>query len=413
MKAIDDTTTVPYIFSPSIHRYIHTTMDANRMRVLAFAEQGEWDEVLLLVAHNPMLAKAQDDFGMLPLHWACTEPTILLDVFKAILQAFPEGCKIENLSGMLPLHVAINSKMPGLHINALLQAYSDAALKKDGNAKYPVEFAMECNLPKFTLDLIRKAGGRAMRSVSVMDLNSFDVPRSFTDNQSDDEDCHKEELLKARSLGSLMVSREASMYAKLLDEKLPGVMNPMQSSEISTQLKDLLSQLQQLSVDLRSSTSTSTTSTYRSSFSSSSSGGLNSDVNSVLWNPGDKLGVVLEPLSNETGARIKRFGSKSNALGVETLSVGDILVSINGTSVTGTSYASICRFMKNSKMTCTLCFSKAGSFSLSHAPSFGDNQGMEDAVLFSKVQDLLDATMKKVSAVEETVRLSSAMSFCA
>lgn len=396
-------------------------MNVNRRRVLAHAEQGEWDEALELIAESASLAKAQDDFGMLPLHWACTEPTIVLDVLQALLQAFPGGCKIENLSGMLPLHVAIHSKLPGLHINVLLTEYPEAALKKDGSGKYPVELAMECNLPKFTLDLIRKAGGKAMRSTSLMDLNSFDAPTpsaSAYGNQSDDEDSvdrQKEELMKARSLGSLMVSREASMYARLLDEKLPEAMNPMQSAEISGQLRELLNQLQRLSVDIRSTTTASTSSTYRSSFSSSSSGSmsLNSNVMSVLWNPGDKLGIVLEPLSNDAGARIKRFESKSNALGVEALSLGDILVSINGTPVTGTSYASITRFMKNSKVTCTLCFSKPSTFSLSPGSPANENQADSDAALFAKVADLLDTTMKKVSAVEETVRLSSAMSFIA
>jgi hypothetical protein len=401
-------------------------MNANRRRVLAYAEQGDWDDALELIEASPALAKAQDDFGMLPLHWACTEPTLLLDVVKALLDAFPEGCTIENLSGMLPLHVAIKSKMPGLHINALLQVYPEAALKKDGNGKYPVELAMDCNLPKFTLDLIRKAGGRAMRSTSLMDVNSFDVPSlsrstSSIENQSDDEevpvDHQKDAFVKARSLGSLMLTREASMYARLLDEKMPEAMDPMQSAEISSQLRDLLNQLQQLSVDIRSTTSAaSTASTYRSSFSSSSSGGLslNSTSHSVLWNPGDKLGIDLEPISDSTGARIRRFGSKSSALGVEALDLGDILVSINGTSVTGASFASITRFMKNSKVTCTLCFSKPSSFSFATGSPMNENQASDnDAELFAKVATLLDTTMKKVSAVEETVRLSSAMSFIA
>lgn len=64
-------------------------MDANRARVLELAEQGDWDEVLQLVEANAALAQAQDDFGMLPLHWACTEPSVGLDVVSALLRAFP------------------------------------------------------------------------------------------------------------------------------------------------------------------------------------------------------------------------------------------------------------------------------------------------------------------------------------
>ncbi|GLE04405.1 hypothetical protein PINS_up013347 [Pythium insidiosum] len=385
-------------------------MDAPRRRVLRCAEQGDWEDALALLADNKALAKAQDDFGMLPLHWACTEPSILIDVLKALIEAFPEGCEIENLSGMLPLHVAIKSKLPGLHINALLQTYAEAALIKDGCGRYPIESAMENNLPKYTLDLIRKAGQRAMRTTSRLErMPSFDL-MSTTGSVDDEDSDSKDPLMKARSIGTLLDSRRATHYSRFIDSQLSSI-SPMESTEISTQLKDLLSQLQQLSVDIRSSASSSTASTYRSSFSSSSSSGQ-PEVHSILWNPKDKLGVVLEPLNNDTGARIKRFGSKSCALGVENLNVGDILVSINGTSVTASSYSSITRFMKNAKSTFTLCFSKPGNFSFASDSSSTSNQEQE-AALYAKVADLLDTTMKKVSAVEETVRLSTAMSFCA
>ncbi|KAJ8531823.1 hypothetical protein ON010_g14139 [Phytophthora cinnamomi] len=95
---------------------VHATMDANRARVLELAEQGDWDEVLRLVESNAALAQAQDDFGMLPLHWASTEPSVGLDVIAALLRAFPGACQLENLSGMLPLHVAIKAKAPKLII---------------------------------------------------------------------------------------------------------------------------------------------------------------------------------------------------------------------------------------------------------------------------------------------------------
>lgn len=448
-------------------------MDANRRRILELAEQGEWDDVLELVELNAALAKAQDDFGMLPLHWACTEPAVPLDVIKALLAAFPQACQLENLSGMAPLHVAISSKMTGLAINALLQAYPEAAFMKDGSGRYPVELAMDNNLPKYTIDLIRKAGARAVhssstvmqRSVSLDDLDSVSSSRWSNDPASADSDNNdqnsKAELLKAQSLGSLMASRQVSEYARLLDEKkLPrststdstasasAPIGPIESTEISVHLKELLVQLQQLSVDIRA-TSSASGSTYRSSLSSSSSGSRHNSsknnspsVNTVLWNPSDKLGFVMGPVRNDTGARIKKFGSRSSVLGAESLSEGDVLISINGTSVTNSSYATITRFLKYSKVACKLCFSKSsnslsdfvtssskssvlttsltamardyransvGNESTNNLPQTTD----ESALLYAKVAELLDTTLKKVAAVEETVRLSSVMSFCA
>jgi len=200
----------------------------------------------------------------------------------------------------------------------------------------------------------------------------------------------------------------------------------MDSTAISLQLRELLGQLQQLSVDLRTSTSTSG-STYRSSFSStasssmggmmSGSGGSHAGLISVLWNPNDKFGFVMEPADGKaTGARIKQFASRSDVLGVEALGIGDVLMNINGASVVGTSFTSIMRFLKHSKVTCKLRFAHGPRAATPELPSkwhSGPNPAAEhDEDMYSKVTAMLDATLQKVAAVEETVRLSSAMSFC-
>ncbi|TYZ57848.1 hypothetical protein PybrP1_003012 [[Pythium] brassicae (nom. inval.)] len=441
---------------------------ARRRRVLALAEQGEWDDVLALVAADPALAQAQDDFGMLPLHWACTEPCVPLDVLRALLVAFPGACELENLSGMAPLHVAIASKLTGLAISALLKTRPAVAFMKDGAGRYPVELAMDSNLPKFTIDLIRKAGAQAVRSSSAAALRARSASAANLEPSSDDEDASRAELLKARSVGSLMASRQASEYARLLDASPVPVgavaaggaaIGPIESTEIALHLKELLAQLQQLSVDIRSSSSASG-STYRSSFSGSSSSSQRSSrsaassptATTVLWNPGDKLGLDLEPVTRDTGARIKKVAaSRSSVLGVESLGVGDVLVSINGTSVLASSFASITRFLKHAKAACKLRFSKCSSGGgvlpmprharcdssdsvystrgftpMSHLgrSSSGKDESTtnqlqlpetaqpDTAMLYAKVAELLDTTLKKVSAVEETVRLSSAMAFC-
>lgn len=376
--------------------------DANRKRVLELAEQSEWDGVCALIQTNGSLAKAQDDFGMLPLHWMCTDPSVALDTLTSVLQAFPAACQLENLSGMLPLHVAISSKLPGMHIKSLLAAYPEAAFAKDARGRYPIELAVANNLPTYTTDLIRQAGARAARSPSVMSRSSSvdDFSRRDTLSQHDG-------LMKSRSIASLTDSSNGSDYGRLVDGKT------MNSTEISCQLKELLTQLQQLSVDIRSGSST-TASTYRSSFSSvPSSFDMNPDVNSVLWNPADKFGFTLAPVSKDCGAMIIKFGSRSEVLGAEKLSVGDILLSINGASVVDSSFASITRFLKHSKVTCTLAFSKREDNNQSSKAAFGSMRPTDhDSMSYSKVAELLDMTLKKVSAIEESMRLSSAMSLC-
>ncbi|KAG6578090.1 Membrane trafficking and cell signaling protein HRS [Phytophthora cinnamomi] len=371
---------------------------------MELAEQGDWDEVLRLVESNAALAQAQDDFGMLPLHWACTEPSVGLDVIAALLRAFPGACQLENLSGMLPLHVAIKAKAPGVLLSALLDVYPQAALAKDGGGRYPVDLAIANGLPSFSIDVIRKAGARAVsklhaRSASTDDLTSVSSSGGGGgNNQSEDEeDDDIPMLVKTRKLSTVSSS-----------------MDPVDSSTISLQLKELLSQLHQLSVDIRVNSTSSSGSTYRSSFSSAfSSSGSAEGLTSVLWNPSDRFGIVLEPAVKEMGARIKGFSSRSDVLGVEALAVGDVLKNINGASVVNTSFASIMRFLKHSKGTCKLRFKSAADPTTASKCSTGSNPAAEqDNAMYSKVAEMLEATLKKVSAVEETVRLSSAMSLC-
>lgn len=424
-----------------------------RLRVLALAEAGDWAAALPLVAADRALAQAQDDFGMLPLHWACTEPAVPLAAVRELLAAFPGACRIENLSGMLPLHVAVRNALPGLHVLALLDAWPEAAFTKDGAGRYPIDLAMERNLPKYTVDLIRKAGARVLRA-SHMRAASFDDAASACSSDSqgaallDDVDgssgsnaSERLALVKAASLDSLRVSRRGAAYSHLLDHAaepaqvsssstasssssagdapvLPAAPatalrgTAMDATTLSLQLKELLGQLQQLSADIRTSSSTSG-STYRSSFSSSSSS-VGADLIAVLWNPSDKFGFVMEPADGKaSGARIKQFASRSDVLGVEALSVGDVLVNINGASVAGTAFTSIMRFLKHSKVTCKLRFSHGPALAPAGSKWASVNPAADhDDASYSKVTAMLDATLKKVAAVEEAVRLSSAMSFC-
>ncbi|KAL4161426.1 hypothetical protein PRNP1_001980 [Phytophthora ramorum] len=385
-------------------------MMEGRKRVLQLAEKGDWGEALQLVDMNRSLAQAQDDFGMLPLHWACTEPTVGLGVISALVQSFPEACQLENLSGMLPLHVAIKAKAPGLLISTLLDACPQAALTKDGNGRYPVDLAIANNLPSFTIDLIRKAGARAVSKLHERSTSMDDLTSVSSQSEVEDEDSTIP-LLQARSIRS---SRQTSSgYGdRKLSTVSSSVLDPVDSVAISLQLKDLLSQLHQLSADIRVNSMSSSSATYRSSFSSafSSSG---EGLTSVLWNPSDRFGIVLEPAIKEMGARIKGFSSRSDVLGVEALAVGNVLMNINGTSVVNTAFASIMRFLKHSKGTCKLRFKSIADTTTASKCSTGSNPAAEqDNAMYSKVADMLDTTLKKVSAVEETVRLSAAMSLC-
>ncbi|KAF1788168.1 Ankyrin repeat-containing domain [Phytophthora cactorum] len=331
---------------------------------------------------SPGAGRLRHAAAALGLHGAVGEPQRHFNARAGV----PDACQLENLSGMLPLHVAIKAKAPGLLVSALLDVNPQAALAKDGSGHYPVDLAISNSLPSFTIDLIRKAGARALQSGSKMRATSIDdltsVSSSDHNQSEDDEDIPI--IMKTQSMmtSSWSLGRNLSTASFTID--------PVDSNTISLQLKELLSQLHQLSRPPRHG---------------------RIDIGAMeperpVWHP---AGAAVK----EMGARIKGFSSRSNVLGVESLAVGDVLVNINGASVANTAFASIMRFLKHSKGTCKLRFRSAVDATTASKCSTGSNPAVEqDNAMYSKVAEMLETTLKKVSAVEETVRLSSAMSLC-
>ena len=58
---------------------------------LKLAESYEWDALQMVVEIEPRHAKDRDMFGNLPLHWACTDENVPLEVLQILIEAYPEG----------------------------------------------------------------------------------------------------------------------------------------------------------------------------------------------------------------------------------------------------------------------------------------------------------------------------------
>ncbi|KAH9103225.1 hypothetical protein AeMF1_020363 [Aphanomyces euteiches] len=352
------------------------------------AEEGEWAELVDLAENVPHSIMVPDEFGMLPLHWVCTESTVPLETLQTLLRVYPEACEMKNLSGMLPLHVAITSKLPGVHLNALVNAFPGSIYVKGGDSGlFPAEMARRCRLPDHSINVLKKSLSLSMsirppdgsmsihRSESDSSLNRF--PRSSSWESVD--------KLKPVGSSSSSGSTASSIYSALsspksISSRLDSLSEP---DEIGAELRELSGQLAALHMEMRSSKNH-----------------VAETIHSVLWNPGDRLGVSLEPAveapHQAIGARVKRFTGESEALGIDVIQVGDHLLSVNGIDVTSVPFTTVCKFLKKTNVTCKLTFQTPPSSS-SSTPSPPD------------VHTILQTALDKVQSVQDIVRLNSAM----
>lgn len=128
-----------------------------RMDAIKLAKGSKWDDLKKLVDAEPLTAQQIDSYGMLPLHWACTEPhSISETVLMSLLKAFPQGARATNTAEMLPLQIAIKAQAKIEWLQALLASYPDAVLKKAPSGENAVQLAKKSNLPARSVKLLEE-----------------------------------------------------------------------------------------------------------------------------------------------------------------------------------------------------------------------------------------------------------------
>ncbi|UIZ28994.1 hypothetical protein KXD40_007285 [Peronospora effusa] len=132
-------------------------MASKRLDAVKLAKSSRWDELRRLVEVEPATAQQVDSYGMLPLHWACTEPqSISESVLLALLKAFPLGARAFNTAEMLPLQIAIKAQARIEWLQALLASYPDAVLKKSPNGETALQLARTAKLPPRSMKLLEE-----------------------------------------------------------------------------------------------------------------------------------------------------------------------------------------------------------------------------------------------------------------
>ncbi|CAH0518295.1 unnamed protein product [Peronospora belbahrii] len=132
-------------------------MTSKRLDAVKLAKSSRWDELRRLVDVEPLTAQQVDSYGMLPLHWACTEPQSISEgVLLALLKAYPMGARVLNTAEMLPLQIAIKAQGRIEWLQALLASYPDAVLKKTPNGENSLELGKKAGLPYRSMKLLEE-----------------------------------------------------------------------------------------------------------------------------------------------------------------------------------------------------------------------------------------------------------------
>ncbi|OWZ21785.1 hypothetical protein PHMEG_0003616 [Phytophthora megakarya] len=137
---------------------------------LELAESSEWSALDRLVTAQPERADDMDDFGMMPLHWACTDTHVPLRIVKKLVDVAPSALSHKNKGGLLPLHIAVKAATKLEVLRALVQAAPDVAtclFEETPTGETPAELARAYQLTddkvNFLVDMEQqlRAAGKA------------------------------------------------------------------------------------------------------------------------------------------------------------------------------------------------------------------------------------------------------------
>ncbi|OQS07300.1 hypothetical protein THRCLA_00697 [Thraustotheca clavata] len=116
---------------------------------IELAERSQWQALCELLAEHKHLARESDDFGMLALHWACTDASVTVAAIDALLDAYEAATMRVNKGGLLPLHIAVKAKVDDAILLRLITAYPDALIVNTPTDELPVDLADKVQSPAY------------------------------------------------------------------------------------------------------------------------------------------------------------------------------------------------------------------------------------------------------------------------
>ncbi|OQR95275.1 hypothetical protein ACHHYP_00148 [Achlya hypogyna] len=127
-----------------------------KSEAIRLAESCKWQELRALLERDPSVAMDRDRYGMIPLHWACTDSATPQELLMLLLKAYPQGARVFNSGKMLPLHIAIKAQANVEWLQALLANYPEAVLVKTPVNEDVLSLAKKSRLPPRTIHLLEE-----------------------------------------------------------------------------------------------------------------------------------------------------------------------------------------------------------------------------------------------------------------
>jgi len=146
----------------------------------------QWERAVDKVAKSPEEASywvEDTDYPRLPIHLACSNAAPR-DLIQALLDAYPEGCMAKEGSGSYPLHLACDNALPLETVITLLANYPKATRIKDEIGRLPLHLACASGAE---LSIVKVLIDAYPGSCSMKDYNGH-TALTYVDYCTDDDD---------------------------------------------------------------------------------------------------------------------------------------------------------------------------------------------------------------------------------
>ncbi len=144
-KGSTDIKAFPISNSPLLYSYISTKQwERTKDRIAKTSEEASYWVV-------------DTDYPRLPIHLACSFTDVPRDLIQALLDAYPEGCMAKEGSGSNPLHLACKNGLQLEIIEILLEKYPKATRIKDEIGRLPLHLACAMGAELSTVKILMDA----------------------------------------------------------------------------------------------------------------------------------------------------------------------------------------------------------------------------------------------------------------
>jgi hypothetical protein len=99
--------------------------------------------------------------------WSADTP-INFELIRVLLKADPEGVKVKDKKGKIPLHSVCESKSPYAAFEVIFNAYPDGLIVRDKEGNIPFEYAPTSVIISFILEKVAKGDGVALRLIASL-----------------------------------------------------------------------------------------------------------------------------------------------------------------------------------------------------------------------------------------------------